>query len=207
MGANQELGSEIVSVGMESFYLLNWRRWRGPQSSSRISQPSEGRCGTLYSYLCAEKKKCLYCKHRRVRISRLQKPICSSFWAQARKWPQEASTGPFCSHFRIQARNGPRKRPETHFFAISEPKLGNGLRQPPEAQFYPFPSPTQEMVPGSLERLVFNNFRAQGRKWPQEDCRGPILPTYNHHQHYYYYSLTRGTRGKFFVYCFRGCSW
>ena len=61
------------------------------------------------------------------------------------------------------------------FFAISKPKPENYPRKLPEAQFYSFPSPTQEMVPGSLQRLIFNNFRAQARKWPQEASRDPCL--------------------------------
>ena len=32
------------------------------------------------------------------------------------------------------------------------------------------------MVPGTLQKPIFNNFRAQARKWSQEAYRGPVLP-------------------------------
>ena len=32
------------------------------------------------------------------------------------------------------------------------------------------------MVPGTLQRPIFSNFRTQARKWSQEAYRGPVLP-------------------------------
>ena len=102
----------------------------------------------------------------------LQKPSFTHFRARPRKWSQEPCRGPF--------------------LAISELKLGNGPRKHTEAQFYPFPSPSEEMAPGSLQRLIFvpfpspsqemtpqpsfTHFRAHARKVPQETSRDPFLP-------------------------------
>ena len=41
--------------------------------------------------------------------------------------------------------------------------------------FLPFPSPSQKITPGSLQRRSFTHFRARPRKWSQEPCRGPFL--------------------------------
>ena len=105
-------------------------------------------------------------------LGSLQRPIFSNFRAQARKWPQEACRDPV--------------------LPTSEPKLGNGPRKPPETHFYPFPSPSEKMAPGSLQRLIFmpfpnpsqemtprpsfTHFGAQARKVPQETSRDPFLP-------------------------------
>ena len=106
----------------------------------------------------------------------LQRPSFTHFRARPRKWSQEPCRGPF--------------------LAISELKLGNGPRKHTEAQFYPFPSPSEEMTPGSLQRLIFvpfpspsqemtprpsfTHFRAQARKVPQETSRDPFKPSETH---------------------------